>query len=217
MAGDAGAPPPVTVPAAGRARSALDRLTARFPGGKRGAAVAGVGAVALVAFVLSHRGSRSVGSASSRSAGTTAPAPETETPYAVASTYPNTYATDLASALGGLDSRYAENLATWQKQTGSTTDALKAAQAKQQKTLTQISKDVAALRKVGATAPPKKAVTKAPRGSKPRTVRTYTIRRGDTLGAIAKRYNTSVSAIARANKIANPNVIRAGAKLTIPS
>ena len=44
----------------------------------------------------------------------------------------------------------------------------------------------------------------------------YTIRSGDTLGSIASRYQTSVAALARANNIANPNVIFAGRTLQIP-
>lgn len=193
--------------------AALAGLAAKFPGGPRGAAVAGVAGVAGLAFVLSHRSSRSASSKTSRISGGTAPASETDTPYAVAQTYPNSYATDVASAVGSLDSRYAENLAAWQKSTGSTTAALKAAQTRQQKTLTQVSKDVAALRRIGAPAPPKKAGTKAPKKAGGRS---YTVRKGDTLGAIARRYNVSVGALSKANRIANPNVIRAGAKLTIP-
>jgi LysM repeat protein len=45
---------------------------------------------------------------------------------------------------------------------------------------------------------------------------TYRIKSGDTLSAIASRYGTSVSALAKANKIANPNMIYAGKSLQIP-
>lgn len=45
---------------------------------------------------------------------------------------------------------------------------------------------------------------------------TYTIRSGDTLSAIAARYRTSVSKLASANGIKNPNLIVAGRKLVIP-
>jgi putative chitinase len=45
---------------------------------------------------------------------------------------------------------------------------------------------------------------------------TYSVRRGDTLSALARRYNTSVSALAQTNKIRNPNLILVGQRLTIP-
>lgn len=45
---------------------------------------------------------------------------------------------------------------------------------------------------------------------------TYTIRSGDTLGGIAKRFNTTVAKLQSANNISNPNVIYAGRTLTIP-
>jgi len=44
----------------------------------------------------------------------------------------------------------------------------------------------------------------------------YTVVRGDTLYAIARRYNTTVTAIVKANNIANPNIIYTGQKLIIP-
>lgn len=44
----------------------------------------------------------------------------------------------------------------------------------------------------------------------------YRIRSGDTLSGIAARYNTSVSALARLNHIANPNLIYAGHTLRLP-
>lgn len=47
----------------------------------------------------------------------------------------------------------------------------------------------------------------------------YTIKSGDTLGSIARRYNTTPEAIKRANpgKIKNINVIYAGDEIYIPS
>lgn len=44
----------------------------------------------------------------------------------------------------------------------------------------------------------------------------YTVRPGDTLSKIGARFGVSYQAIARANGIANPNLIFAGQQLTIP-
>lgn len=44
----------------------------------------------------------------------------------------------------------------------------------------------------------------------------HVVRAGDTLSGIAARYGTTSGAIARANRISNPNVIVIGRKLTIP-
>lgn len=45
----------------------------------------------------------------------------------------------------------------------------------------------------------------------------YTVQRGDTLSAIAKRYNTTVDELVRLNNITNPNLIITGQKLKIPT
>lgn len=45
----------------------------------------------------------------------------------------------------------------------------------------------------------------------------YTVKAGDTLSSIARRYGTTVDAIVRANNLRNPNYIRVGQKLWIPS
>lgn len=47
--------------------------------------------------------------------------------------------------------------------------------------------------------------------------RTYTVREGDSLGAIAQLFGVSQSALAIANGIANPNLIIPGQLLSIPS
>jgi LysM repeat protein len=49
------------------------------------------------------------------------------------------------------------------------------------------------------------------------SAQTVTVRQGDTLGAIAARTGTTVAALAQANGIADPDVIRAGRTLTVPS
>jgi LysM repeat protein len=43
----------------------------------------------------------------------------------------------------------------------------------------------------------------------------YVVQRGDTLYSIARRYGTTVEAIALTNKIANPSLIYVGQRLTI--
>ena len=48
-------------------------------------------------------------------------------------------------------------------------------------------------------------------------VRTYTVVAGDTLSGIATRFGTTVSALARANHLKNPNVIVIGTRLRVPS
>lgn len=50
---------------------------------------------------------------------------------------------------------------------------------------------------------------------KPAPVRTYTVKRGDTLYSIARKYNTTVTKIAQTNNIKNVNVIRVGQVLKI--
>lgn len=46
---------------------------------------------------------------------------------------------------------------------------------------------------------------------------TITIKKGDTLSGLALQYNTTVSELVKLNSIANPNLIYAGAKLTVPN
>jgi murein DD-endopeptidase MepM/ murein hydrolase activator NlpD len=46
---------------------------------------------------------------------------------------------------------------------------------------------------------------------------TYTVRWGDTLGGVARRFGVPLGVLASANHITNPNRLRAGQVLTIPS
>lgn len=46
---------------------------------------------------------------------------------------------------------------------------------------------------------------------------TYTVKKGDTLGSIAKKYGVTVKQLVNANNISNPNYIYIGQVLTIPS
>ncbi len=45
---------------------------------------------------------------------------------------------------------------------------------------------------------------------------TYTVRQGDTLSRIARRYHTTVAHLARRNHLPNPNLIRTGQRLEVP-
>ncbi|MBI5510618.1 MAG: LysM peptidoglycan-binding domain-containing protein [Deltaproteobacteria bacterium] len=49
------------------------------------------------------------------------------------------------------------------------------------------------------------------------TYRHYAVQRGDTLGAIAKRYGTTIVAISEFNRIRNPRALRLGQDLIIPT
>lgn len=51
--------------------------------------------------------------------------------------------------------------------------------------------------------------------SRKKTEKPYVVVKGDTLSGIARRYNTTVKALAEANKIENPNKIEIGQVLTI--
>ncbi|MGE5602563.1 MAG: LysM peptidoglycan-binding domain-containing protein [Nitrososphaerales archaeon] len=45
----------------------------------------------------------------------------------------------------------------------------------------------------------------------------YTVRRGDTLASIARRFNTTISALMQLNRIRNPNLIYVGQRLLVPA
>jgi uncharacterized protein YraI len=53
-------------------------------------------------------------------------------------------------------------------------------------------------------------------GTPPRNTKTYTVKRGDTLSAIAKQYNVDLYTLAAMNSIFNVDVIYAGQVLYIP-
>lgn len=137
--------------------------------------------------------------------------------------FPNTYQTDLATAVGDLDSRYAESLSDFSGQLGTNAAAVAAlttTTTKQAADLASVTKKVSALTTTPKPTTVKKpTTTKKPASSKttPKTTwKTITIKRGDTLGAIAKKYHTSVGALAQENKIKNVNLISAGRKLKVP-
>lgn len=45
---------------------------------------------------------------------------------------------------------------------------------------------------------------------------TYTVQKGDTLSAIARRFNTTTAEIAKENNIKNVNIIHVGQVLKVP-
>ena len=63
------------------------------------------------------------------------------------------------------------------------------------------------------------AIQTTKKSKKNTKVKTYTVKRGDTLWAISKKYYGSgakYNTIVKANKIKNPNLIKVGQKLKIP-
>jgi soluble lytic murein transglycosylase-like protein len=54
-------------------------------------------------------------------------------------------------------------------------------------------------------------------GSATASGQTYVVQRGDTLSGIASRFGTTSGALARANRITNPNIVVIGKRLTIPA
>ncbi len=64
---------------------------------------------------------------------------------------------------------------------------------------------------ITAPTPPTPPPTPPPSGQ------TYTVKSGDTLSKIAKQFGVTVNALVQANNIANPNLIRPGQVLKIPT
>jgi murein DD-endopeptidase MepM/ murein hydrolase activator NlpD len=73
--------------------------------------------------------------------------------------------------------------------------------------LTQLLAAILIAAQVALCAPPAQAASPT----------TYVVQRGDTLSLIARRYDTTVQAIAELNSIVNPNLIHVGQRLLIPS
>lgn len=63
--------------------------------------------------------------------------------------------------------------------------------------------------------PAKGSTTTPTKPTTPTTVK-YTVKKGDTLYAIAKKYHVTVQQLVSANKLSNANVLRIGQVLTIP-
>jgi LysM repeat protein len=66
------------------------------------------------------------------------------------------------------------------------------------------------------TAAPSIRPTATPTVSATPRPKTYKVRSGDTMSAIAARFGTTIAEIAALNNIANPSLIRVGQVLRIP-
>ena len=53
------------------------------------------------------------------------------------------------------------------------------------------------------------------KNQKPVTYQVYTVKKGDTLCVIARKYKTTISALAKLNDLKNPSLIFAGQKIKI--
>ena len=69
---------------------------------------------------------------------------------------------------------------------------------------------------VATAAPTPRAATTAPARQAPDGAR-HAVQPGETLSEIALRYGVGTSALARANELADPDLVRAGTTLTIPA
>ncbi len=109
-----------------------------------------------------------------------------------------------------------ETLATVARNTGTTSAALRqlnklksdSVQAGQE---LKLPPGAHASSETGATSAPEAAPTKAPNGSV-----THVVKSGETLSAIAQKYQVKYSEIATANSITDPGKVRAGMTLVIP-
>lgn len=92
------------------------------------AALGGLGAAAVLGLYIKHRsGKTSLSSGSTASTGSTAPAAASggvADGSSGSTTYPNTYGTDLATALGNIDSQYAGQVSQFNDQLGAVQSSL---------------------------------------------------------------------------------------------
>ena len=95
--------------------------------------------------------------------------------------------------------------------TGASVDAIVRANKLNQRAFIQIGQQLAIPTGAPAAAAPAAAAPAAAVA-----LAAHTVRSGDTLSAIAVKYATTVSAIAKANKLANPGLLRIGQQLSIP-
>ena len=67
------------------------------------------------------------------------------------------------------------------------------------------------------TSEKKEAATEAPKSSDGVSFKTYTVKAGDTLSAIARAKKTTVQVLVDLNKIPNPDIINVGQKIKYPT
>lgn len=176
------------------------------------AAVAGVGGVAALGLYVAHKNKTSTGSTASSSSAapssTTAAGQTSSGGVADGSagptTYPNTYGTDLATALGNIDSQYAGQVQQFNSQLGTTDAALTALQ-------TQVSGLNQKAPGGGSTGAP---VTAPASNSKTSTI---TVQKGETQAQVIKKAGINYATLLKLN----PGVklqggkIKAGQKLNV--
>lgn len=96
------------------------------------------------------------------------------------------------------------------------TTSAQESEATPQTTTAAVTDDVKHTERQADASPAKERVSKAPQKNRPKTI-SYKVRRGDSLGKIAKRHGVSLSALRKANGMgANESNIRAGQRLKIP-
>jgi len=102
-----------------------------------------------------------------------------------------------------------ETVSTIAKLYGTTTKAILDANGLKSSTIISVDQELIIPLAMANTATPTPTLTPSP------TPFVYTIRTGDTLSAIAKKYDTTVEALMEANNIADATNIHAGTQLTI--
>ena len=102
-----------------------------------------------------------------------------------------------------------ETVSTIAKLYGTTTRAILQANGLKTNTIISIDQELLIPLPAANTSTPTPTLTPSP------TPFVYTIKTGDTLSAIAKKYNTTVEALMEANNIADATNIQVGTKLTI--
>lgn len=159
----------------------------------------GAGAAAALGL-YAHSKSKASGSASTAAAaGSTNAAGDPSLSGGALGTYPNSAPTDIATALGNIDSQYADQVKGFTGQLGTDEAALKALQAQD----TGLAAAVA-----GLTPKPSSAAAKS-----------YTVKKGDTQAKIAARYHTSVHALQALNPAiqSKGSKVHVGEKLKLPA